>query len=170
MIQNQLTQGDLLYHAVHGLCRVDDIAKENQAGKETLRYSLVPKTPNKMKVRFVVRAADIEVSGFHTLISEKKANEILQYLKAGNLSAVCDGNPTWLLAKAILSCSQENLEVKDIKKRQMLERSAKSLVRELAFVLKMTLGQTASNIQKCLGNRTRISPFVLTALAHAGED
>ena len=170
MPTKEITQGDLLYHSVHGLCRVDDVVKGDPTRDETPSYSLVPKTPNKMKVRFVVRAADIEVSGFHTLISEKKANEILQYLKAGNLSAVCDGNPTWLLAKAILSCSQENLEVKDIKKRQMLERSAKSLVRELAFVLKMTLGQTASNIQKCLGNRTRISPFVLTALAHAGED
>lgn len=170
MIQNQLAQGDLLYHAVHGLCRVDDIAKENQAGKEILRYSLVPKTPNKMKVRFVIAAVDIEASGFHGLVSLKKANEILEYLRTGKLTAVDDEDQTWGLAKAILSSSRDNLEIKDMKKRQILERSARGLVRELAFVFKQTLKETAASIQKSLGNASKISPMVLSALAHASED
>ena len=170
MTQKGILQGDLLYHAMHGLCRVDGIVRESQSGREVLTYSLVPKTPNRMKVRFVVPAVDIEASGFHALVSLKGANEILEYLRAGDLGAAREEDQTWKLAKAVLSSSQDSPEVKDVRKRQTLERSAKGLVRELAFVLKMTLKETAASVQKSLGNASKISPMVLAALAHAGED
>ena len=170
MRQKDIVQGDLLYHAVHGLCRVDEVESENRAGKEVPRYSLVPKTANKMKVRFVVSAIDLGISGFHAPVSSKAANEILDYLKAGTLTAIPEEEQAWGLAKAILSSSHDRPEFKDARKRQMLERSAKGLVGELAFVLKMTLKEMSVSIQKSLGNASQISPMVLTALAHAGED
>ena len=164
-----MVPGDLLYHAVHGLCRVDEIAKENQSGKEVLCYSLVPNTANRMKVRFVVSVVDIQASGFHAPVSLKEAHEILEYLRAGVLTVATAEDQAWVLAKAILSSSRDNL-IKDARKRQMLERSVKGLVGELAFVLKMTLKDMAVSIQKSMGNVSQISPMVLTALAHAGKD
>ena len=180
--QEEIVQGDLLYHAVHGLCRVSEIVKRNQSGKETLCYSLVPKVGNKMKVRFIIAVAGMEDSGFHGLISVKQANEILDYLKSGDSAAIPSGvepkepfsavpeNQTWDLAHMIWSFSHNHLEVKDQKKRQQLERSVKGLVGELAFVFKMTLKEAAARIQKSLGNVSKINPAVLLALAHAGED
>ncbi len=170
----KIGQGDLLYHAVHGLCRVDEIMNENQSGKEVLRYSLVPKVANnKMKVRFVLAGADLETSGFHGLISLKEANKILEYLEAGDIAAESSPRPkdqAWELAKVILSFSRENWEVKDQRKRQMLERSAKGLVGELAFVFKTTLKEAAVKVRKSLGDGSKINLSVLTALAHASEN
>ena len=170
MKQEEFSQGDLLYHEVHGLCRVDEIESENHSGKKVRYYSLVPKVANKMKVRFVVSTVDIGASGFHAPVTLKEAHQILDYLKAGVLTAIPDKAQTWVLAKAILSSSHDRPEFKDARKRQMLERSAKGLVGELAFVLKMTLKEMADSIQKSLGNVSQISPAVLTALAHAGEN
>ena len=165
-----MAPGDLLYHAVHGLCRIDDIAKENHSGKEVLCYSLVPSVANRMKVRFVVSVADIQASGFHAPVSLKEAHEILEYLRAGVLAAATSEDQAWVLAKAILGSSREHLEFRDARKRQMLERSAKGLVGELAFVHKTTLKEMAASVQKSLGNASQISPMVLAALANAGKD
>ena len=170
MITKEIVQGDLLYHVVHGLCRVDGIGKENQSGREVLCYSLVPKMASKMKVRFAVSVVDLQASGFHAPVSLKEAHEILGYLRAGVLTAATADDQAWVLAKAILSSSRDNLEFKDARKRQMLERSAKGLVGELAFVLKVTLKEMAASVQKSLGNASQISPTVLDALANAGKD
>jgi len=178
----EIVEGALLYHAVHGLCRMDKIIKQNQSGKEVLYYSLVPKTADKTKTRFIINAADMKASGFHVLVSLKEANKILEYLKAGNIAATPSGaapktvssfaqqNQTWSLAQGILSFSHDKFEAKDQRKRQMLERSARGLVGELAFVFKITLKETAARVQKSLGNTSKINPSVLVALAHAGED
>ncbi len=182
MIREEIVQGDLLYHAVHGLCRVDEVTQEKQPGREGRCYSLVPKVTNKMKVRFIIPGADMKASGFHVLISLKEAKEILDYLEARDITALPSGieakaasssrpeNQAWDLAKALLSFSREDLEVKDLKNRQMLGRSAKGLVRELAFVFNMTLKETAAKVRKSLGNTPRINPSVLAALVHASED
>lgn len=68
------------------------------------------------------------------------------------------------------TCVDDKFEAKDQRKRQKLEQSAKGLVGELAFVLKMTLKETASRIQKSLGNASKINRSVLVALANASED
>lgn len=173
MLKETIAQGDLLYHSVHGLCRVDDIAKESQSGKEVLRYSLVPKIATKMKVRFVIAHSDMKASGFHGLILPKEADEVLKYLAAGNIKAAPTASPAhqvWELAAAILSFSGETMEVKDQRKRQMLERSVKGLVRELSLVFKMTLKDTAALVRKNLGSAPKINQSVLLALTRASED
>lgn len=163
----------MLYHAVHGLCRVDEVTQENQLGKETLCYSLVPKIAQRMKTRFVIAETGMEESGFHALVSLKKANEILEYLGSESATAspsVSQQNQAWGLARTILSLAQEKFEARDQKKRQILERSAKGLVGELACVFKMTLKETSARVQRSLRNLSRINPSVLTALAQASED
>ena len=164
----RIAQGDLLYHAAHGLCRMDRIVHENQLGKEIACYAFVPKIKNKMKVRFVIPMNDIEASGFHALVSIKEANGILDYLKAGDDTAV-QTNQTWILAQNLLCFSSEKIGGREQRKRQLLENSARGLVGELAYVLKMTLEETVGLVRKSLGKISRINPPVLAALTHAGE-
>jgi len=169
MAQKQITQGDLLFHAVHGVCRVDEVDKKGPVSREAVNYSLVPNNANKMKVRFVVPAAEMKLSGFHALVSRKGAEEILEYLKDGDFTAGSEEDQTWTLAKAIFTSSHDELGMKDARKRQALERSARGLVGELAFVLKMTLKEMVVSIKKSLGNPSRINPTLLAALTHASE-
>ena len=184
MIQERakIVEGDLLYHPVHGTCRVNQISKQGQSGKQLLYYSLVPRLIGRMKVRFVISAGDMETSGFHALVSRKEANRILDYLKEGdrtNLlfntnpktsSSFAEQNQTWNLARAILSFSYEKFEAKDQRKRHILERSAKGLIGELASVFKITLKEASSRVQDSLGEASKINPLVLLALAEIGRD
>jgi hypothetical protein len=182
MIQEKIAQGDLLYHAVHGLCRVDEIGRQKESGKEVLSYSLVPKVANRMKVRFVIADTDLKASGFHALVSLKEANEILAYIEAGDIEAIPSAvgaraaassrpeNQAWELAREVMTFSREHVEVKDQRKRQVLERSVSGLVRELAFVFKATLKETAGKVRRSLGETPKINPSVLAALVHVGED
>ena len=170
MRHKKIVAGDLLYHAVHGLCRLDRMIKQNQSGTKTLCYALVPKTTNKMKIRFVIAATDIEVSGFHGLISAKEANQILDYLNAGDGSTAVQTNQTWVLAQNILNFSSDKFGTRDQRKRKILEHSVKGLVGELACVLKMTLKETVARVQKNLGGISKINLTVLAALTHAAED
>lgn len=171
MKKEKIVNGDLLFHPVHGLCRVERVTQPGPS------YSLVPKIATKMKSRFVISAADMEVSGFHNLVSPKEANKILHYLKAGNGKDRPGSDTTtspqvhaWDLAHGLLTFAHDKFEAKDQRKRQALERSAKGLVGELACVFKLTLKKTADRIQKNLGRGPRINPSVLSALTLAGED
>ncbi len=171
MKKEKIMNGDLLFHSVHGLCRVERVTHPGPS------YSLVPKIATKMKARFVISASDMEVSGFHGLISPREANKILHYLKAGNgknhsKSEMPSSSQVhaWDLAQGLLSFAYDKFEAKDQKKRQALERSAKGLVGELSCVFKTTLKKTADRIQKNLGHGPRINPSVLSALTLAGED
>ena len=182
MMTEKISQGELLYHPVHGLCRVKGIIRQSELSKEGLYYSLVPRLSNQMKVRFVVAIDEIEISGFHLPVTLKEANEILEYLKTGRatgnrLSAEPDepspliqDTQTWALARAIFSFSHDRPEAKDQRKRQMLDRSAKGLVRELAFVLGITVKETVAKVRRNLESTSKINRPVLAALAHALED
>lgn len=167
-MSKKIVEGDLLYHTIHGLCRMERVIQENRSGKEILCYTLVPKVKQRMKLRFVIPLDEVEASGFHTLVSIKEANGILDYLKAGDGTAA-QTNQTWILAQNLLSFSSEQINARDQRKRQILEHSARGLVGELAYVLKITLSETVDLVRKSLGKISRINPPVLTALAHAGE-
>lgn len=170
LLRKEWAPGDHLFHAVHGVCRVADIVNESHSGSEVRCYSLVPNTTNRAKVRFVVSVVDVQASGFHAPVSPKEGREILEYLKAGVLASVPDKDQAWTLARALLSSQHDRPELKDARKRQMLERSAKGLVGELAYVLKMTLKDAAASVQRSLGSVSQISPMVLAALTQAGRD
>ena len=177
MKKEKIANGHLLYHPIHGLCRVERVNRPSKSGQEGLSYSLVPKVAVRMKSRFVISATDLEVSGFHGLVSPKEANKILQYLKAGNgkgrpgtESSANLQDQAWGLARALQTFAYDKFEAKDQRKRQALERSAKGLVGELSCVFKLTLKKTADRVLKNLGHTSRINPSVLSALAIAGED
>jgi hypothetical protein len=177
MKKTKIANGDLLYHSTHGLCRVERVTRPSASGQEGLSYSLVPKIAAKMKSRFVISASDLEISGFHGLVSTKEANKILNYLKAGNGKGLPCADPSanpqdqaWGLAQALQTFAHDKFEAKDQRKRQALERSARGLVGELSCVFKLTLKKTADRVLKNLGHASRINPSVLSALALAGED
>jgi len=177
MKKQKIVNGNLLYHSIHGLCRVERITPPGPYDQRGPSYSLVPKIATRMKARFVISAADLEVSGFHGLVSPREANKILHYLKAGNgkKHPKTDSSPNvqeqaWGLAQALQTFAYDKFEAKDQRKRQALERSAKGLVGELSCVFKTTLKKTADKVLKNLGHTARINPSVLSALTLAGED
>ena len=180
MIKKQIPQGSLLYHAVHGLCRVNRLIKQDHSGEEVLCYSLEPKNANKMRVRFLIPVSDMDASGFHKLVSEKEANEILDYLKDGDdsdtndepeaASSLAEGHRAWGLARKVRLFSTQSLELRDQRKRQMLERSMKGLVGELAIVFDISCREAAEKVGKSLGKSSKTNPWLVTALAHAGEE
>jgi len=169
MLLKKIAVGDLLYHAVHGLCRTNRVSQETSSGKKVLSYSLTPKVTSKMKTRFIIEASQIEASGFHTLISAKEANKVLEYLKVGDSTAIQE-NPARHLAQIIWSCACEKFCPKDQRKRQMLERAAKGLVGELALVFDIPAKKAAERIRKSLGSVASINSSVLAALARASEN
>jgi hypothetical protein len=177
MKKEKIANGHLLYHPIHGLCRVERVTRPSQPGQGGPSYSLVPKVATRMKARFVISASDLEVSGFHGLVSPREANKILSYLKAGNGTSLPKTalspslqDQAWGLARALQTFAYDKFEAKDQRKRQALERSAKGLVGELSCVFKTTLKKTADKVLKNLGHTSRINPSVLSALALAGED
>lgn len=162
----KIVEGDLLFHAAHGLCRVERVTEETQSGRRVPRYSIVPRVMSKMKVRFVVAASDLEMSGFHRLVSAKEANKILHYLRSGDTRLV-QTDQTWILAKNILSFSGDKLKTRDQRKRQLLEHSVRGLVGELACAFKTPLKETAARIEKSLKKISKPDPLVLAALERA---
>lgn len=169
MLPKKIIGGELLFHPVHGLCRVDRASGQTRSGKKDLCYSLVPKITPRMKVRFFVPDSDMAASGFHRIISSKEANGILDYLKAGDSSGI-PINQTWALARNILAFSVDRLKTKDQRKRQLLEHSIKGLVGELAYVLKISLKETAARIEKSLSKVPKTDPLVFAVLERAAEE
>ena len=178
MKKAKIASGSLLYHPVHGLCRVERVTPASSSGQGGPSYSLVPKVVAKMKSRFVISEADLEVSGFHGLVSPQEANKILLFLKKSPVKKRSDAeaapssprDQAWGLAQAIVSFAHEKFEAKDQRKRQALEHSAKGLVGELSCVYKFSLKKTADRIIKSLGRPSQINPSVVSALALAGEN
>lgn len=175
---SEIVKDALLYHAVHGLCRVDKITGKSSDDKGAT-YILVPVRNNTMQSRFTINANDIEESGFHPVVSVLEAHDILKYLATGDIKAVPQDsaakagsslayqNKTWGLAQAIVT--YEKSEIKSRMKREVLERSAKGLVRELAIVFHTTVKESAAKVQKSLSKKSTVHPLVLEALEQAVE-
>lgn len=158
-----VSKDDLLFHAVHGLCRVKIVTKPS--GSEEANYTLLPVTAGHGKVRFMISESSLENSGFAKLISVIEANEILNFLKTGSKKASSQDH-AWAYAETVRSESCSAELVKDRRKSQLLDRSLKSLASELSFVLNYTLKETADKIQKNLAALSKINPMVLSALAN----
>jgi len=122
----------------------------------------------RMKARFVVAASDLEVSGFHKVISSRGANKILNYLKAGDGRAE-QLDQTWVLARNILSFIKGKPNPRDQRQRQLLEHSVKGLVGELACALQLGLKETATLIKKNLARTSKRNAPVIAALDRAAE-
>ena len=162
-----IVKNDLLFHAVHGLCRVAAMTRSVQA--KELSYTLLPVTNNKAKIRFVIPESALKNSGFSKLVSAKEGHAILKYFKTGKKDDSKDSQ-AWKLAMLIGSESSSKESVKDARKRQQVDSAVKGLTSELAFVLKMTLKEIAGTIRGNLGRISDINPLVLTALTNIDKD
>lgn len=166
-MKETIIKEDLLFHSVHGLCRVAEITRADQSAET--RYSVLPVSKNLAKVRFIIPESSMEISGFSKLISTGEANAILEYFKTGDKKDSECGQ-TWMLAVLVWAESYNKEAVKDKRKRQRLEHAVRGLVSELAFVLNFTLKGMAERIQKNLGAIANINPLVLTALANVERE
>jgi hypothetical protein len=175
-------EGDLLYHAIHGLCRIDRILSRDGDGKQGTFYSLSPRVYKKNNPRYVFSAENVTNTGFHAPISVADANAILAYFKKGlrgketvpaslpNARSFAEDHTTWELAKFILGCAHDTFDTKDKRKRETLKRATRGLIIELAFVLQVPLAEAIFQVRKSLEHSGKVEPLVLAALTEAGED
>ncbi len=162
-----ILKDDLFFHSVHGLCRVEAVTQQTKS-KET-SYALVPVPSKRAKTQYIIPESSLAESGFSKLITLKNAKAILKYFETGEKKGSGD-HPAWEAAELVMAESQNKSTVRDARKRQMLERSVKGLVGEIAYVFNTTLQETSNRIRKSLGSIPNINPLVLNALAHAGEE
>jgi len=169
-VTETIVKNDLLFHAVHGLCRVAAMTRSVQ--EKELSYTLLPVTNNKAKIRFTIPESALKNSGFSKLLSVKEGHAILKYFKTGKTGKKDDSkdSQSWKLAMLIGSESSSKESVKDARKRQQVDSAVKGLTSELAFVLKMTLKEIAGTIRGNLGRISDINPLVLTALTNVEKD
>ncbi len=163
----KILKNDLLFHPVHGLCRVSIMTQPEE--EKELSYTLVPVTTNRGKIRFVLPKSALKDSGFSKLISTKEGKAILDYFKTGK-KADSKNSQAWELAELICSESRGKESVKDARKRQRLDYAVKGLTNELAFVLKMSLDEVAEKIEQNLSRLSAINPLVMTALANIDRE
>lgn len=167
LMKKPIIKDDLLFHSVHGLCRVASI---NRAAPPTeASYSLLPIPTNRAKVRFTIPLSSLENSGFSKLISVREAHAILEYFKTGEKKD-SECSHAWMLAEMLRAESFSKDPAKDARKRQRLEQSVKGLAGELAFVLKFNPKEMAEKIRKNLGTISSINPLVLTVLSNVDVD
>ena len=174
--------GDLLYHAIHGLCRVSETSKSaDKDGKETVNYTLVPHIAKSGNQRFGFGAHDLQISGFHTLITKEEAQAILDFFRKGRIVDLAEqvklktapnfsaDVQTWALAQTLLSCAHDNVAAKDLRRRRTLERAAKGLICEIAHVFQIPTREAADQVRKSLECTHKIDPLVLAAINNADK-
>ena len=163
-----IAKNDLLFHPVHGLCRVSTMTRP-EPPEEIPSYTLLPVSNNKAKVRFVVPGSALEESGFSKVISTADGNAILRYFKTGK-KRKSEDSQAWKLAELIETEARSKDSIKDGRKRQQMDRAVKGLAGELAFVLELTVQEVVEKIQKNLEHASDVNPLVLTALANVEKD
>lgn len=157
----KIRKNDLMFHSVHGLCRVAEIPKGGALPENN--YSFVPVFRSRSKARFTVSKDFIETAGFNKLISAKEAAEILEYFKTGNKKDPAPGS-AWELAVLLREESFSKEPQRDKRKVQRVSHSAKRLSNELAIVLQSTVREMADQIKQNLELVSKVSPMVAAAL------
>ncbi len=171
-------RGHLLYHSSHGPCRVKDIVKQTQSGKDQYYYSLESKQPRFRGAKFLIDSEQVETSGFHPAISPKEANRILDYLKKSDpedrilgdkqpkvILNLIQENAPWSFARVVSIFSREK-DGKGAKgKREMLGRAAKGLVLELSFALEIPEEEGLDRMKRSLKRNSKVNPWVLDTIS-----
>ncbi|MFA6601195.1 MAG: hypothetical protein WC352_09545 [Candidatus Omnitrophota bacterium] len=162
-----IAKDDLLFHFVHGLCRVAQVFPADR--KAELSYSLLPVAVSQAKVRFLIPQSSMEESGFGKLITAREARDILDFFKTGTKKdSQC--NQAWMQASLIRSEARSREPIKDARKRQRLEHSVRGLAGAMALVLKVSPSRALGQIRKNLGAVARINPLVLTVLENSDTE
>ena len=171
-------RGSLLYHSSHGPCRVRDVIKQTQSGKDQFYYSLESKQARFRRVRFLIDINQVKTSGFHPAISTKEAKKILDYLKTNDpndrelgakqpkvILSLIEENAPWAFGRVVLIFSREK-DGKGAKgKREMLGRAAKGLIRELSFALEIPEEEALFRMKQSLKHGAKVNPWVLDTIS-----
>jgi len=157
----KIRKNDLMFHSVHGLCRVAEIPKAGALPADN--YSFVPVFQSRSKARFTVSREFLETAGFNKLISAKEANEILEYFKTGTKKSSALGG-AWELAVLLREESLSKEPMRDKRRAQKVNHSAKRLSSEMAIVLQSTVREMADKILENLEAVSKTNPMVLAAL------
>ena len=173
-------RGSLLYHSSHGPCRVRDIIKQTQSGKDQYYYSLESKQARFRGAKFLIDIDQVETSGFHPAISPKEANRILGYLKTSDpkdrqlgdkqpkvILGLIQENAPMAFSRVVLIFSREKGGKAAKGKREMLDRAAKGLIRELSFALEIPEEEAFLRIKKSLQSSVKVNPWVLDTISHS---
>lgn len=156
---------DLLFHASHGLCRIEKISRDSE-DKETTVFVLIPVLKSFAKVRFMIPENKFEDSGFKTLMTVPEANQILDFFKTGKKP---DSGQNWDMAIHIADEAHSGQTGKDLRKRQQLGQYVKALAGEISCVLQISIQEACDRIRKNLRQQCVIKAGVLVALAEVGN-
>lgn len=174
------TEGQLLFHPLHGLCVVKALVNQPELS-EGLCYWIEPRRPRGVSVRFFITVPHIHEAGFHIPISRKDAEEILTYFRNGGESEVIREeneakihafvrqNTAWAFAKALSILSHSPVRERSREERKLLQRSIDGLVKEFAFVLEMSLAEASSLIKNNL-KYTKENEWVRNALQRMSQN
>ena len=171
-------RGSLLYHSSHGPCRVKEVIKQTQSGKEQLFYSLESKQARFRGAKFLIDINQVETSGFHPAISRQEAGKILDYLGTSDPSDrdlginqpkivlnLIEENAPWSFARVVLIYSREK-DGKGAKgKREMLSRAVKGLVHEVSFALEIEEAEALVRMKKSLKRSSRTNSWVIDTIS-----
>ncbi len=169
--------GNLLYHSSHGPCRVKEVIKQMQGGKEQFYYSLESKQTRFKGARFLIDIHQVETSGFHPAISAKEANKIMEFLRCGELDELATGaeqpkvvlslieqNNSWAFARVLLIYALEKDGKAAKGKREMLTRAVRGLVNELSYSLEIPEEDAVMKMKKNLRCR-KVNSWTLETLS-----
>jgi len=167
MTKEAIKKEDVLFHPVHGLCRVSDV--KQSFDKERVSYTLLPVNENTRNIRFVFEEDALMASKFNKLISTDEADVMLDYLKGGKRTVGSESH-AWEMVELILEEATTQEPVKDQRRRQRLNQAVAGFAHELALVLQITLKEACNKIQSQLRPEPETSVLVLNAITKASEE
>lgn len=167
MTSPKRSRNDLFYHYVHGLCRLVTVSKPYSKDEETV-YTLVPVETSKGMMKFHISESGFESSGFNAMISVREARRLIDFL-AGKKVRPHEQSRAWQLAHKVMEINGAVGASETPQVRMDVERSVKSLVFQLGFILNLPIREIAVQVTDALSNSSEINPRLARFLATLGE-
>jgi len=175
-------KGQLLFHPSHGICRIRGIVRRPELTTDGLCYWIEPKGKGRSTVCFFITRGRLAESGFHIPASEKKASEIVDYLKKGEkqkrlmgiervetLRALAKKNNALVYARVLHMIIDHQDQKVGREMRQFFKYYFEGLVRELSFSLRLTVSQASTLVKASLQERTKLEEWILKIIDSVEE-
>jgi len=118
-MKNSITTRDLMFHGVHGLCRVTDIREDD--GDRT--FTLMPVVRPSGKVTFNIPESSLEASGFEKFITAEEGRVILDFLENGEGGEdESNDSHAWQSARMLRGAARAEALAPNARERQRLDR------------------------------------------------
>lgn len=167
MTPPRFSRNDLFFHYVHGLYRLVTIAKPYSKEEEII-YTLLPVEPSKVMMKFHISENCFDDSGFNAMISVREAQRVLDFL-GGKKIKPREQSRVWKLAQSILEVNSASNIPETPKMRKDIERSLKSLIYQLGFILNLPVRKITNQVQDALSQSFEISPRLARFLGSLNE-